>query len=128
MGILEIKHEKEIIEINSLFLISNELQKSIKMQDLNVVEDNRMSKLIIGLILDGIGMISFSIPLLGEFSDVIWAPIAGVIMTRMYRGRVGKVAGILTFLEELLPFTDVIPSFTLTWIYTYFFQKDKDGL
>jgi len=98
------------------------------MQNLEVAEENRMSKLIIGLVLDGIGMISFSIPLLGEFSDVVWAPIAGVIMTRMYRGRVGKVAGFLTFLEELLPFTDVIPSFTLTWIYTYFFQKTKDGL
>lgn len=95
------------------------------MQDLKVVEDNRMSKLIIGLILDGIGMISFSIPLLGEFSDVIWAPIAGIIMTRMYKGRVGKVAGVLTFLEEIIPFTDIIPSFTLTWIYTYFFSRES---
>jgi len=98
------------------------------MQDLNVVEDNRTSKLIIGLILDAIGMVSFSIPLVGEFSDVIWAPIAAFIMTRMYKGRVGRVASILTFLEEIIPFTDVIPSFTLTWIYTYFFQKNKDGL
>jgi len=98
------------------------------MQDLNVVEDNRTSKLIIGLILDAIGMVSFSIPLVGEFSDVIWAPIAAFIMTRMYKGRVGKVASILTFVEEIMPFTDVIPSFTLTWIYTYFFQKNKDGL
>lgn len=96
------------------------------MQDLKVVEDNRMSKLIIGLILDGIGMISFSIPLLGEFSDVIWAPIAGIIMAKMYKGRVGKVAGVLTFLEEILPFTDIIPSFSLTWIYTYFFQRENN--
>ncbi|WP_193844881.1 hypothetical protein [Flavobacterium hungaricum] len=88
-----------------------------------VVEDDKMSKLIIGLILDGIGMISFTIPLLGEFSDVIWAPIAAFIMTRMYKGRVGKAASVLTFLEEALPFTDFIPSFTLTWIYTYFFQR-----
>ncbi|KAF2081566.1 hypothetical protein [Flavobacterium sharifuzzamanii] len=93
------------------------------MQDLEVTEDDRMSKLLIGLVLDGIGMISFSIPFLGEFSDVIWAPIAAIIMARMYKGRVGKVAGVLTFLEEIIPFTDVIPSFTLTWIYTYFFQK-----
>lgn len=94
------------------------------MQDLEVVQDNRMSKLLIGLVLDGIGMISFSIPLLGEFSDVVWAPIAAIIMTKMYKGRVGKVASILTFVEEILPFTDIIPSFTLTWIYTYFFQKE----
>ncbi len=93
------------------------------MQDLEIEKDDRMSKLLIGLVLDGIGMISFSIPFLGEFSDVVWAPIAAIIMARMYKGRVGKVAGVLTFLEEILPFTDVIPSFTLTWIYTYFFQK-----
>ncbi len=93
------------------------------MQDLNVVEDDKLSKLVIGLVLDGIGMISFSIPFLGEFSDVVWAPIAAFIMTRMYKGRVGKVASVLTFVEEILPFADIIPSFTLTWIYTYFFQK-----
>ncbi|WP_347051677.1 hypothetical protein [Flavobacterium olei] len=93
------------------------------MQNLEVVEDNRMSKLIIGLVLDGIGMISFTIPFLGEFSDVVWAPIAAIIMARMYKGRVGKVASVLTFVEEIIPFTDIIPSFTLTWIYTYFFQK-----
>lgn len=96
------------------------------MQNLNVTEDNRISKLLIGLLLDGIGMISFSIPFLGEFSDVVWAPIAAFIMSRMYRGRVGRVASILTFVEEALPFTDVIPSFTITWIYTYFFQKPKE--
>lgn len=96
------------------------------MQNLNVAEDNRISKLLIGLLLDGIGMISFSIPFLGEFSDVVWAPIAAFIMSRMYKGRVGRVASILTFVEEALPFTDVIPSFTITWIYTYFFQKEKE--
>lgn len=96
------------------------------MQDLQVInEEDKMRKLILGLLLDGIGMISFSIPLIGEFSDVIWAPIAAFIMTRMYKGRVGKVASILTFLEEILPFTDIIPSFTLTWIYTYYFQKSS---
>ncbi|WP_417941869.1 hypothetical protein [Flavobacterium sp. RS13.1] len=96
------------------------------MQNVKVVEDNRISKLLIGLVLDGIGMVSFSIPLLGEFSDVIWAPIAVFIMTRMYKGRVGRVTSILTFVEEIIPFTDVIPSFTITWIYTYFFQRQKE--
>ncbi|KAF2334938.1 hypothetical protein [Flavobacterium daemonense] len=94
------------------------------MQDLKATKEGvRTNKLLIGLLLDAIGMISFSIPLIGEFSDVIWAPIAAFIMTRMYKGRVGKVASVLTFIEEILPFTDVIPSFTLTWIYTYYFQK-----
>ncbi|OXG02761.1 hypothetical protein BC749_102326 [Flavobacterium araucananum] len=97
------------------------------MQEVNVVNDDRVRKLLVGVLLDGIGMISFTIPLLGEFSDVIWAPIAAFIMTRMYKGRVGRVASVLTFVEEILPFTDVIPSFTLTWFYTYYFQKNGDA-
>ena len=88
--------------------------------------DDRTRKLLLGLLLDGVGMISFTIPLIGEFSDVIWAPVAAFIMTRMYKGRVGKVASVLTFIEEALPFTDIIPSFTLTWIYTYYFQKENN--
>lgn len=97
----------------------------MEIQEVPVVKDEKLKKLFLGLLFDGIGMISFSIPLLGEFSDVIWAPVAAFIMTRMYKGRVGRVASILTFVEEIIPFTDVIPSFTITWIYTYYFQKQN---
>lgn len=85
--------------------------------------DNKTKKLLLGLLFDAIGMLSFTIPLIGEFSDVVWAPIAGFLMTRMYRGTVGKIAGVLTFVEEIIPFTDVIPSFTLTWIYSYWIKN-----
>lgn len=81
--------------------------------------------LLLGLLFDAIGMLSFSIPFIGEFSDVIWAPLAGFLMTWMYKGRVGKIAGMFTFIEEILPFTDFVPSFTLTWIYTYIIEKKK---
>lgn len=85
--------------------------------------ESRYKKLILGIIFDGIGMLSFSIPFLGEFSDVVWAPMAGFLMTRMYKGRIGKIAGIISFVEEMFPFTDFIPSFTLTWIYYYLIKK-----
>ncbi len=88
--------------------------------------DNKTRNLILGLLFDGIGMLSFSIPFLGEFSDVVWAPLAGFLMTWMYKGRIGKIAGVFTFLEEIIPFTDVIPSFTLTWIYKYWIKKSKN--
>ena len=101
----------------------------MKMQEVKTInEDDRTRKLLLGLLLDGVGMISFTIPWIGEFSDVIWAPVAAFIMTRMYKGRVGRVASVLTFIEEALPFTDIIPSFTLTWIYTYYFQKRNDEI
>lgn len=88
-------------------------------------ESNKNRNLILGIVFDAIGMLSFSIPMIGEFSDVVWAPMAGFLMTWMYKGVVGKVGGIFTFLEEIIPFTDFIPSFTLTWIYNYWIKKEK---
>ena len=43
----------------------------------------------------------------------------------MYKGNAGKIAGAATFIEELLPVVDVIPSFTLMWLYTYVFNKKE---
>ena len=86
-------------------------------------EDTKSRDLLLGLLFDGIGMLSFSIPFLGEFSDVVWAPISGFLMMWMYKGSLGKIAGSLSFLEEIIPFTDVIPTFTLTWIYNYYLKS-----
>lgn len=86
-------------------------------------ENAKNKKLVLGILFDAIGMVSFVIPGIGEFADVVWAPLAGFLMTKMYEGRVGKVAGVLTFLEEIILFTDIIPSFTITWIYTYWIKK-----
>lgn len=88
-------------------------------------KDNKYSKLLLGILLDGIGMLSFAVPGIGEFSDVIWAPVAGWIMTRLYKGRVGKAAGLIAFTEELIPGMDIVPTFTLTWIYTYLFARKR---
>ena len=82
-------------------------------------------KLLVGLLLDAIGMLTLLLPGLGEFLDLLWAPMAGWFMTRLYRGRKGKVAAVVAFLEELLPGLDVIPTFTLMWIYTYVLSGDK---
>lgn len=91
--------------------------------DIHVQETIKMRNLLLGLLFDLIGMLSFSIPFLGEFSDVIWAPISGFLMVWMYKGNSGKVGGVFSFLEELIPFTDFIPSFTLMWFYRYVIVK-----
>ncbi|MEM7485129.1 MAG: hypothetical protein AAF348_07960 [Bacteroidota bacterium] len=88
-------------------------------------KDLKYRNLFLGLLFDGIGMLSFAIPAIGEFSDVIWAPMAGWLMTRMYKGKIGQAAGVVTFVEELVPGMDVIPSFTIMWVYTYIFSKKK---
>ncbi|WP_298777942.1 hypothetical protein [uncultured Polaribacter sp.] len=74
--------------------------------------------------------ISILLDLLGFFTiipiDIVWAPISGYIMTKMYKGNEGKIAGVVSFLEEIIPFSDVIPTFTIMWFYTYVFsKKDK---
>lgn len=84
---------------------------------------NKKRNLFLGILFDAIGMLSFTVPFLGEFSDVVWAPIAGFLMTWMYKGTVGKVGGVFTFLEEIIPITDFIPSFTLIWVYKYLIKK-----
>jgi hypothetical protein len=80
---------------------------------------DKYKKLALGILFDAIGMASFTLPLIGEFGDVIWAPLSALIMTRMYKGNTGKIAGVVSFFEELLPGLDFIPTFTLTWIYQY---------
>lgn len=90
-------------------------------------QHKKYKQLLLGLFFDGIGMLSFAIPFIGEFSDIIWAPLSAWLMTRMYKGKVGKAAGIIAFIEEIIPGFDLIPSFTLMWIYTYVFKGTKKG-
>ena len=81
------------------------------------------SLLLKSLAYDAVGMASSAIPLVGPFLDLAWAPYAAKKMSEMYPGKKGKFASVLVFLEEILPFTDVIPTFTLMWIYTYVWKK-----
>lgn len=77
---------------------------------------NKQPNLALCIILDIIGYASFSIPFLGEFSDVIWAPLSGLIFYKLFGGKMGLFGGGFSFLEELLPFTDFIPTFTISWL------------
>ncbi len=100
--------------------VNEMLKENLNISDYN---KNRTRDLLLGILFDFIGSLSFAIPLIGEFSDVVWAPVSGLLMAWMYKGAKGKIGGIFATVEELLPFTDFIPSFTLMWIYTYFIQK-----
>ena len=76
---------------------------------------SKTKKLVLGIIFDLIGMITFI--------DILWAPLSGYLMTKMYRGTSGKVAGVVAFIEELVPGLDLIPSFTIMWFYMYVFSN-----
>tara|TARA_R110000868_G_scaffold4211_13_gene26662 strand:- start:67772 stop:68095 length:324 start_codon:yes stop_codon:yes gene_type:complete len=88
-------------------------------------KDKKMRNLFLGILFDAMGMLSFIIPGIGEFSDIIWAPVSAWLMTRLYKGKIGQVAGLVTFVEELIPGSDFVPTFTIMWFYTYVIKKSK---
>lgn len=84
---------------------------------MNLYTLNKYKKLVLSLVFDVIGMLTFL--------DIIWAPLSGYLMTKMYRGQEGRVAGILSVLEEIIPGLDIIPTFTMMWFYTYVIKNES---
>ena len=78
--------------------------------------DSKYKKLALSLVFDAIGFI--------PFLDIIWAPFSAYLMTKMYKGKQGKVGAVISFIEEALPFMDFLPTFTLMWLYTYVFSAE----
>lgn len=74
-----------------------------------------LPNITICIIMDLIGMASYAFPFLAEFSDIVWAPISALIFNKLFGGRLGLIGGVLNFLEEIMPLTDIIPSFTIAW-------------
>lgn len=84
---------------------------------MNLDNLTKYQKLFLSLVMDAIGLI--------PFIDLIWAPVSGYTMTKLYKGDKGKMAGIFAFIEEAIPGTDFIPTFTIMWFITYVFSTEK---
>jgi len=80
------------------------------------------------LIMDFIGYSTYALPLIGEFADVIWAPISATIYFMAWGGKKGALGGLFNFAEELLPFLDFIPTFTITWAITEWQKRKKPAV
>lgn len=85
--------------------------------------ESKYKKLIKCVVLDAIGMVSAAMPII----DVVWAPLAASISYKMFGDKRGKFTSVITFIEEILPVTDVIPSFTIFWFLFDFLQVGKDA-
>jgi hypothetical protein len=75
-------------------------------------------RLIVSLLLDLCGSASFCIPIAGEGFDTIWAPLQTIFVAALYDETSPKLKYI-SFLEEFLPFTDILPSATCGWLMQY---------
>lgn len=74
--------------------------------------------------MDAVGYLTYLLPVIGEWGDIIWAPISAYLFYKMFGGKTGKVGALISFAEEILPFVDFIPTFTIGYIYNRF-RKDK---
>ena len=75
------------------------------------------------ILMDALGYATYAIPVLGEFADIIWAPVSAIIFFKTLGGWKGAFGGIFNFVEEILPGTDFIPTFTIAWAWKYFTRK-----
>lgn len=79
------------------------------------------TSLVFCVLMDLIGYATYAIPGFGEFGDIIWAPVSALIFYKTFGGWKGAFGGLFNFIEEILPGTDFIPSFTIMW----FLQRTK---
>ena len=77
---------------------------------------SKKQKLFLGILFDLIGMISYIFPLI----DIVWAPLSAYLMVNLYKGNVGKLGGVISFLEEAIPGLDFFPSFRNNWGTNFF--------
>jgi hypothetical protein len=82
---------------------------------------SKTKKLALSLLFDALGYVSFIFP---PF-DFVCAPASAWLMTKLYKGRKGKIAATISGVEEALPMLDIIPTFTLMWLYTFVFSSEK---
>ncbi len=71
------------------------------------------------ILMDAIGCATYILPGIGEFGDIIWAPISAIIFYKTFGGWKGAFGSVFNFIEEILPGTDFIPSFTIMWFWKY---------
>jgi len=91
---------------------------------LKLLKKTTIPTLSLCIVFDLIGWASYSVPFLGEFADLLWAPISGLLFYRMFGGRLGLFGGLLNTAEELLPFTDFIPSFSIAWAIRFLLNRN----
>ena len=79
-----------------------------------IMPTDMVGKLIVSLIIDLIGSSSYLLPFVGEGFDLAWAPIQTIFIMALYDDTMPSLKYI-SFIEEMLPFTDLLPSGTLGW-------------
>ena len=131
----EICHTTVSPGLSSIILLRKKLQRFWKLKKLffkgntkyypvqsadYTVKQKPLPSLPLCILMDVIGSAVIVIPVLGE---LIWAPISALIFWRMFGFSKGFLGGIFSFIEELIPGIDFIPTFTIMWFIQYAKRK-----
>src|SRR6476620_9870959 len=84
------------------------------------VQQRPLPSLVKCLVMDFIGSAVILLPVVGE---IVWAPVSAFIFWRMFGFRKGFLGGVFSFIEELIPGIDFIPTFTIMWFIQYARRK-----
>lgn len=77
---------------------------------------SRKPSLVLCIVMDLLGAATYLLPIFGESFDMLFAPISAVVYYFTFGGKLGIMGGTANFLEEIFPATDIIPTFTITWL------------
>lgn len=84
---------------------------------------SRKPSLVLCIVMDLLGAATYLLPIFGESFDMIFAPISAVVYYFTFGGKLGIMGGTFNFTEEILPDTDIIPTFTITWLIIRYKEK-----
>lgn len=112
--------------MNGVFIILDDYEikendDEMKNELLKQYNKTKQFKLITAIIIDIVGFLSTFIPVAGGMGDMIWGPISGLLIVILFPKH--KIVALGGAIEEMLPFTDIIPTACIAWRLTYI----KDG-
>lgn len=73
--------------------------------------------LLLCVLMDLFGYATYMLPVIGEWGDIVWAPISAFVFYKSFGGKTGTIGAFINFAEEIIPFTDFIPTFCLGYLY-----------
>ncbi len=95
----------------------------MKSELLKQYNKTKQFKLITAIIIDILGFLSTFIPAAGGIGDVIWGPISGLLIAILFPKH--KIVALGGVVEEILPFTDIVPTAYIAWWLTYKKNSEK---
>lgn len=83
----------------------------------SVSQSHYLPNIFLCILLDLVGLTSYLLPMAGETEDLLWAPVSAIIFYFLFgKKKLGIFGGLFSFLEELSPGLDFIPTFTIGWV------------